>query len=455
MADIEVKDGLDIPISGKPTGGLQTLPAPKTVSLNLFPFFGVKFKLLAKVGDRVKIGQPITDDKTCRGRFFVSPASGVIREVKRGLKRRLLDVVIEVDDNEEYEELPKLDPRSSSGEDIRSALMQGVIMGKIRQRPFDRLVDPMQAPRSIFVKASASAPFTTSPEMALEGNEESFQTGLTALSKLVDGGKVHLVYAKDSSCAAFTGAQDCELHTVSGPHPSANASVHIHHIDPVQGPEDSIWTLNVEDVLAIGHQLRTGQYFTERVISIAGPGIQEGKRGFFKVRQGYPIENMIAGRNEKGLLRMISGDPLTGVKIEATDYLGFYHNVFCVIPEEVERELFHFFRLGTHKFTASGTYASGFMDNSEREYDFTTSNHGEDRMFVDGSIYQSVMPMQIPVMHLVKAFMAENFEEAETLGGLEISAEDFALPTFIDPCKIEMQEVIKNGLRAYANEVFA
>ncbi|MCB1134936.1 MAG: Na(+)-translocating NADH-quinone reductase subunit A [Chlamydiia bacterium] len=455
MADFVVKEGLDIPISGKPTGGLQTLPAPKKVSLNLFPFFGVKFKLLAKVGDRVKVGQAITDDKSNPGRFFVSPGCGVIREVKRGLKRRLLDIVIELDGKEEYEALPTLDPRSASRDDILAALMKGGMMTHIRQRPFDRLADPSRFPRSIFVKAITSAPFAPPAEMHVEGSEKAFQAGLTALSKLCDGGKLHLVYREGSTCQAFTNAQDCTKHTVAGPHPAGNASVHIHHFDPIKGADDSVWTLTAQDVVAIGHQFQTGHYYTDRVISIAGPGIQDKKRGFFKVRAGFPIETLIAGRNERGLQRMISGDPLTGLKVEANDYLGFYHNVFCVIPEQVSRELFHFFRLGTHKFTASGTYASGFMDNTAREYDFTTSNHGEERAFVDGAIYQSVMPMQVPVMHLVKALMAENFEDAEFLGGLEVSAEDFALPAFVDPCKIEMVEIVKNGLRAYEHEVFA
>jgi Na+-transporting NADH:ubiquinone oxidoreductase subunit A len=450
MVHISVKEGLDIPIEGKPSGDVQSLPAPKLISLNLDAFPRVKFKLLAKAGERVKLGQAIATDKTVSGRHFVAPAGGVIKEVRRGLKRRLLDVVIEVDAQEEVQELGALDPRAASRESILERLKEGGGFAHIRQRPFDLLADPRQAPRCIFVKAVETAPFLPSAEMQVEGFERQFQLGISALSKLTDG-RVHLVHAEDSRSDAFTAAVDCERHTVSGPHPASNSSVHIHHIDPIQSVDDIVWTLSVTDVLVIGELMATGRYHTERILSIAGGGIREDKRGFFRGRQGFPVEVLIAERNEKGLLRMISGDPLMGHKVHAEDFIGFYHSAFTVLPESVERELLHFFRLGLNKFSATKAYISGHQAN-DREYSFSTTNHGEERAFVDGSVYQDVMPMQIPVMHLVKALMAEDYELAEELGGLEVAAEDFALPAFICHSKIEMTQIVGDSLHNFATE---
>ena len=62
------------------------------------------------------------------------------------------------------------------------------------------------------------------------------------------------------------------------------------------------------------------------------------------------------------------------------------------------------------------------------------------------------MPMRIPTMHLVRAVQAEDFDLAEELGLLEIDAEDFALPTFICPSKVEMSDIIKRGLQLHAKE---
>lgn len=461
MVHITITKGLDIPISRKPTGTVtpfvpggesSPLTKPRYIALNLDPFVGTRFKLHAKTDDVVKIGQPIVEDKLTEGRMFASPASGVIREVRRGLKRRLIDMVIEVDEEEKAHELPPLDPEKASREELIKKLMEGGLFTHIRQRPFNILANPKKTPRSIFVKALESAPFVPSPELQVEGNEEDFQNGLNALAKLTSG-KVHLIHRKGTTCRAFTEAINVEIHTAEGPHPVANPSLHIQQIDPIRTPEDVIWTVNVHDVIVMGHLLRTGRYYIDRVISIAGPGILSSRTGYYKVRAGYPVEALISDRIRKGRIRFISGDPLMGQKVENEDFLGFYHFAFCAIPENITREFLHFFWLGINKYSFSKAYLSGHLSTEDREYDFTTNLHGEERAFVDGSLYDKVMPLDVPTMSLVKSVMAEDYDLAEVLGLLEVDAEDFALPTFVCPSKMEMTEIIKNGLQIHASEV--
>ena len=461
MVHIKITKGLDIPISRKPTGTVtpfvpggesSPLTKPRYIALNLDPFVGTRFKLHAKTDDVVKIGQPIVEDKLIEGRMFASPAGGVIREVRRGLKRRLIDMVIEVDEEEKAHELPPLDLEKASREELIKKLMEGGLFSHIRQRPFNILANPKKTPRSIFVKALESAPFVPSPELQVEGNEEDFQNGLNALAKLTSG-KVHLIHRKGTACRPFTEAKNVEIHTVEGPHPVANPSLHIQQIDPIRTPEDVIWTVNVHDVIVMGHLLRTGRYFIDRVISIAGPGILPNRTGYYKVRAGYPVEALISDRIRKGLVRFISGDPLMGQKVENEDFLGFFHFAFCAIPENITREFLHFFWLGINKYSFSKAYISGHLTTEDREYDFTTNLHGEERAFVDGSLYDKVMPLDVSTMSLVKAVMAEDYDLAEVLGLLEVDAEDFALPTFVCPSKMEMTEIIKNGLQIHASEV--
>lgn len=461
MAHIKVTKGLDIPISGKPSGTVQPLTlggeakqdkTPKRIALNLDPFVGVRFKLLAKKGDRVNIGQPLVEDKLTEGRVFASPAGGVVVEVRRGLKRRLLDIVIELDPEEHIADHGAINVQSASRDEILDLLLRGGAFAHIRQRPFNILANPKKTPRNIFVKAVESAPYVPPAEMQVEGREEYFQLGLTALSKLTDG-KVHLVYHKDSKCAAFTNAKDVEKHTGEGPHPLGTHSLHIDRIDPVRSAEDVVWTVNVHDVISIGHLVKTGQVYTERVISIAGPGIIPERIGYFRVRNGFPIEPLVSNRVKKGYIRLISGDPLTGQKVESDDFLGFYHFVFTAIPENIKREMLHFFRLGLHKYSYSKAYYTGHIDTSGKEYDFTTNQHGEHRAFIDPTLYDRIMELDVPTMQLVKAVMAEDFDLAEELGLLAVDGEDFALPAFVCPSKIDMTEIIKDGLRAHASEV--
>lgn len=145
--------------------------------------------------------------------------------------------------------------------------------------------------------------------------------------------------------------------------------------------------------------------------------------------------------------------PFDGKKVTPEDFLGFGDTVFTVIPENTEREFLHFMGLGYDKYSFSKAYLSGHLDNKKREYSFTTNQHGEHRPFIDSTLYDKVMPLNVPTMLLVKAVMAEDFEVAETLGLLEVDSEDFALPTFVCPSKMEMTEIIKTGLKQYAKEV--
>jgi len=458
MVDIKISRGLNIPIEGAPKetdaarAEVKPLERPEHVALDLKPFEDVKFRLLVKSGDVVKIGQPLAEDKSIEGRVFVSPAAGTIKEVRRGLKRRLLDIVIEVAAQENYQEFGALDPEAASSKEIIERLLAGGVFSRIRSRPFNLLADPRKTPRSIFVKAVESAPFVPKAELQVEGHEKDFQLGLNVLAKLAPG-KVHLVYRKDSKFTAFTQAERVTRHTVEGPHPMGTHSLHIQRIDPIRSPTDNVWTLNAADVVVIGHLFSRGHYLVDRLISIAGPGVLPQHIGYFKAREGYPVRALIAGRLAGGFLRLISGDPLMGKKVDEDDFLGFNHTTFTVIPENIEREFLHFFRLGKDKYSMSRAYASGHRDNEERTYYFTTNQHGEHRPFIDTTLYDKVQALDVPTMLLTKAVMAEDFELAQTLGLLEVDSEDFALPTFVCQSKMEMTEIIKQGLTKYAKEI--
>lgn len=461
MAHIKIKKGLDIPIKGNPRGtpepliasGSSTLFKPKHIALDLKSFDNIKFKVLVKTGDVVKIGQPLLEDKSSPGRMFCSPAAGIISEIKRGLKRALLAIIIEVADKEDFFDHGK--SFHASREQIIEKLLAAGLFANIRSRPFNLLADPTKTPRNIFIKAVESAPFVPPAEMQVEGHEADFQTGLDILTKLTDG-KVNLVYRLGSPSKAFTDAKNVEKHTVEGPHPVSNASLHIQYLDPIKTANDIVWTLNAHDVVCIGHLFNHGKTFVDRIISIAGPGIIEDRTAYIKGRAGLPISGLISGRIERGSpLRFISGDPLLGTKVDVEDFLGYYDFTFCVIPENTEREFLHFFRLGGDKYSFSKAYLSGHYDNSKKSYNFTTNQHGEHRAFIDGTLSNDVMPLAITPMLLVKAVMSENFELAEKLGLLSVDSEDFALSAFVCPSKVEMVDIIKQGLRQYSIDVLS
>lgn len=431
---LRIKKGLDIPLQGLPHGKTKTFSLPSTIALDLSPFETLSMTLLKKEGEKVKVGEPIVEDKKCPGRVFVSPGSGKIIEIARGAKRRLLSVIIETD----QKQTPYMKEKGTL-----ENLMKGGLYPHIQMRPCLRIAHPNQKPEAIFIKAIESAPFAPPPELEIEGNEEAFAVALETLSKLCP---VHLVYREGSQCSSFTEASHAQIHSACGPHPVGNSSVHIQKIHPIRKNNQVIWTLLVSDVVAIGKWLTEGIYYTEKVISVAGEGISEEKRGFYRVNRGSSIEAVIG--KEKEAVRVISGDPLTGVI--SSGYLGFYHNVICGLPEaKNKREFLHFLKLWRKGYSSSKAYL--FKGKTPG---FTTTQYGEERPFVEGAIYDKVMPLMIETMPFIKTLLTEQYDKSEALGLLEVAPEDFALPAFVCPSKIEMPEIVKQGLQEYAAQYF-
>lgn len=452
MVKLKVKKGLDVPLKGKPLLIEEKVATPKQISLNLNLFEEIKFKLLRNVGDQVTIGEPLLENKMIPGQYFVSPAAGTIKEIRRGEKRRLTDIVIDVAEKENYHTGAPIDLATASKEALLNYFMERGLFAHIRMRPLDLLARPTLLPRDIFVRALETLPYTPSAESQVEGYENFFQIGLDALKKLTEG-RVHLVYQEGSSCKAFTDAKNVEKHQISGPHPAGAISFSIHKIAPIRHVHDIVWTLGTLDVLAIGRMVAEGKYHIERKVALAGEGVEEGRRKIYKTRMGIPLSHLIRERVNQEAVRIVSGDPLTGQKATSDDFIAFDHTAISLLLENREREPFHFFSWGLNKFTATRCYASGFLPDRKKNYSFTTNQHGEERAFIDGRVYNKVMPMAIPTMLLVKAILAEEFEVAEELGLLEVAPEDFVLPTFICPSKIEMVSIVKQGQQRYALEV--
>ena len=93
---------------------------------------------------------------------------------------------------------------------------------------------------------------------------------------------------------------------------------HIHFIDPV-GINKQVWHLNYEDVIAIGKLFTTGELFTDRVVTLAGPQVKNPR--LIRTRIGANLSQLTANELNAGNNRVISGSVLYGAKaVGAHDY---------------------------------------------------------------------------------------------------------------------------------------
>lgn len=415
MVHIRLKKGLDLPIPGAARPSDEIAPPPLEQALDFRPFQqAVRPDVLVRVGDRILLGQPLIRDAKSE-RVWVSPASGTVLEIVRGPKRILEAIRIQSDS------APELYRHSNPTDLATTGLLAHLWM-----RPFHLPAHPHLRPRSIFIRGLESAPFTPSAELQVAGREAWFQAGLDRLAQIAP---VHLV-TRPGSPLPRNGVQH---HTIEGPHPAAHASIHIEQIDPIRKATDVVWTTDVLGVLAIGRQCLEGRSDIDRVVAFAGEGLPPELRRHVRLRPGAPLDPAL-----------ISGDPLMGR--QSCGFLGWGHTVAFSLPTAPKRRFLHFFRLSS-PFTATRTYRS--------QPTFSTLAHGEERAFIDPNIYDKVMPLRVPTVPFLKALMTAQYETAEQLGLLEVAPEDFALPAYICPSKVDMIPLVENALLAHARELLS
>jgi Na+-transporting NADH:ubiquinone oxidoreductase subunit A len=82
----------------------------------------------------------------------------------------------------------------------------------------------------------------------------------------------------------------------------------------------------------------------------------------------------------------------------------------------------------------------------KKEYALDSNVRGEPRAFVQTGVFEKVTPMDIYPVYLLKAIMAEDFDEMEELGIYEVIEEDLALCEFVDVSKHPVQQLIRKGI---------
>lgn len=435
----KLRKGYDIKLLGEAEKIYGNAPKAETYVIKPTDFKGVVPKLLVQEGDLVKAGDPLFFDKKREDLIFTSPVSGEVIEINRGDKRRLEEIKILADKDISYTDFEKSDPIHLSRKEVIDKLMKSGCWPFIRQRPFSIIANPEHKPKGIFISAFDSSPLAPDNSFILKDFKKEFQTGLDALFKICPS--VHLnIDAEWKENSFFKNLKNIKLNTFSGPHPSGNVGIQIHHINPINKGEVT-WYIYTQEVIQIGKLFLEGFFDASRIIAITGSEVKDRK--YHKTYIGTAIKPYIKNNVEEGKLRFISGNVLTGNKISPEGYLGFYDKQITVIPEGDQPEFLGWLSPGIQKLSLSRTFLSWLWPN--KKYRLDTNLHGEPRPFVITWQYENLLPMNIFPLQLMKAILIKDIDLMENLGIYEVDPEDFALCEFVCPSKTDCQEIIRQG----------
>ncbi len=369
--------------------------------------------------------------------------------VNRVDKRKFESMVIELagEEEETFPSFKAAELDALERDSVQDVLIQSGMWTVLRTRPFSKVPAPGSVPHSIFVTAMDTNPLAADPAVIIKERAEDFGHGLQVLSRLTDGP----VYVCKRAGADIPGDGIARVSTqeFEGPHPAGLAGTHIHFLDPVSD-QKMVWTINYQDVIAVGSLFTTGRLYLERVVSLAGPAVENPR--LIRTRVGADIAELLKTDLDRVNMRVISGSVLSGRKAAGGyAFLGRPHLQISAIAEGREREFLGWALAGFNRYSVKALYASAFIDKG-RKMAFSSSAEGSRRAMVPIGSYEKVMPLDIDPPFFLRSLIVGDSEKAQALGCLELDEEDLALCAFVCPGKYNYGPLLRDVLTRIEKE---
>lgn len=446
---IKIKKGIDIHLVGEAKKEVRNYE-PQFFALKPHDFIGVVPKMHVAEGDDVKVGTVLFHDKNNESVFFTSPASGKVKAIVRGEKRVILQVIIESDGKFETIDFGKADPSKLSRNEIVEKLVQSGTWTMLRQRPYSTIAKIQDEPKCIAVSMFDTAPLAPDNNFIVKDQMAAIKAGVEALAKLTKGMVYLNVNSSETQQALASlnfSAKNVTITEFQGPHPAGNVSTQLNVLSPINKGE-TVWYTYAQNLIAIGNLFLNGVYDSSRVVAFTGSEVKEPM--YYRTRIGADMSGLYENISSENV-RIISGNVLTGKKINGENFLGYYDSQVTVIPEGDHYQLFGWLAPNFKKFTSTNTMGASLCKKSKKVLD-TNLNGGIRPLIMTGN-FEKVFPFDIYPMQLIKACIIKDIDQMEELGIYEIDAEDFALCEVIDPSKTAIQQIVRESLEMLRKEM--
>ena len=436
---IKVSKGLDLHLQGG-VADLRHVEEKMVTEVAIVPddFMGIVPKPDVREGDAVMAGQALFHAKECDDLKVVSPAQGVVKAIVRGERRKILRIVVEVKGSEAVSH--DVAGALTDAAKAKALLLKSGLWAMTLQRPYAIVTKPDAELRDIFVTGFDSAPLAESLSEFTSEQIDRMQAGV-ALLGLLTKGKVYVSRREGQNLPELKGA---EMITVAGPHPSGNVGTPIGLVKPVNKGE-TVMTLTLDTLLRIGALATTGKVPCHTTVALTGSEVKTPK--MVNTLIGASLKELLAGQLKDNTehKRIISGNVLTGTKVEADGYLRYPYTQVTVIPEgDHADEFMGWASLSPKKMSTSRSFPGHFL--GKKLFNPDARLLGGRRAMIMSGQYDSVMPLDILPEYLIKAIIARDIDRMEQLGIYEVAPEDFALAEYVDTSKLELQKIVREGL---------
>ncbi len=435
MTVYRIKKGLSLPVKGAPSGEVIDMTSVSCVGILGDDYPNLKPSMLVKEGETVKKGQPVFTDRKNPSAVFTAIATGIVKAVHRGDKRKFLSLVIEKTSGDAV----RFDTSYTDRSTALKLLTDSGLFTSLRRLPFAVVPHADDKPDAVFVNCMDTRPLAPDMKLLYQGNEEYFAEGMKLVKMLAD--KTYVCCAPDMKVADDAVIFD-------GIHPAGLTGTHVHFLRPVS-MRRCVWTMDMQTVIDIGYLIKHKELNESKTIALSGACVKSPCH--IKTVKGASIRQITNGRIEEENTRVINGSVLYGLTVsEETAYLSSVMNQVSVVNEQTDRPFMGWLMPGAKVHSVKNIFLSKIL--REKNVEFDTSMKGCVRAMVPVGIYEKVMPMDILPTHLLRALLVKDYETAEKLGCLELSEEDLSLCTYACPGKIDYAPVLRSALTEIEKE---
>ncbi len=353
---------------------------------------------LVEEGEAVAKGAAVARLRHAPEVCFVAPVAGHVAKISLLPGRRLSEIVLFRDPEGEVRHHDT--GQAGTAEGLR-LLMQGAgVWQWLRRRPFGGMPAHDERPSAIVAMALDTRPFAPDPRDALEGRQEDFARGLTALSRLTEGPV--LVCQRDGPSLMGEHAPESRIRRViCGPrHPQGSAGIVTHRHFPA-GLDAPVWDIHAEDAAALGALLQTGVLPMTRLARIAGAGLRRAR--MVRTHPGADLRQLTQRIAAPGPHDLISGSPLDG---HVARWLAPRHRQVTVLPRQVAPSRRHW-------LTSALTQTAGA------------------RPAIPTAALDQALGGGLPATPFIRALGAGDDETAMRFGVLSLLEEDVALADYV------------------------
>lgn len=372
---------------------------------------------LVAQGENVQQGQPILRDRRRSHCVLTAPMAGEVAGLQIGPGRRLESLIVyggQAEARHRFETGPAHEEVKGTGsaDSLRALLQTSGLWMRLRSRPFGRVPDGAAQPAAIFVMAVDTRPHAPDPQLLLGGdNDARLELGLRAISRLTEG-PVHLCQSPGPDIVR--PSDRVRIEKVSPVHPAGLAGFCIHRIMPARA-DRTVWEIDLEGVIAIGHLLAEGMLPATRLVSLAGPGLREPR--LVQCQPGADLRELCYADMLPGQKLILSGSLLEG---REQRWLGFRDRQVTVLDHTKPRTKLHW--LGAALRRAS-----------------------RPQPVIPTAALEQAMG-RMPALPLLRALAVGDDETVIELGGLSLLEEDLALADYVTAASPRFPELLRASL---------